>query len=113
MKWLDKWVAKSVKRGLEYVRHEEESDAKIGMIERNLKLNSISGMAVESDPHELNDGLRINVKRVIGGSIVTFRHYDRKADREGQRTYIITDEQDFERELGKVITMESMRQTAQ
>ena len=66
-------------------------------------------LAVESDPHDLNDGLRIDVKRVIGGSIVTFRSYDRTKDRSSSRTYIINDDADFERELGKCITLESMR----
>ena len=113
MKWFDRWFYNRCKRAWEMKSHYEESDAQIGILERNLKMNSIGGMAVEADPHELNDGLRINVKRVIGGSLVTFRHYDRKLDRDGQRTYIITDEQDFEKELGKMITMESMRQTAQ
>jgi hypothetical protein len=109
MKWFDRWFYNRCKRAWEMKSHYDESDAKIAVLERGIKLNTLS--AVESDPHELNDGLRINVKRVIGGSIVTFRHYERKVDCESQRTYIITDEQDFEKELGKMITLESMRQT--
>lgn len=114
MKWFDRWFYNRCKRAWEMKSHYDEADAKIGVLEKGLKMNTISGMnAVESDPHDLNDGLRINVKKVIGGSIVTFRHYDRKLDRDGQRSYIITDEQDFEKELGKMITMESMRQITQ
>jgi hypothetical protein len=56
-----------------------------------------------------SDGLRITVKRVIGGNIVSFRTYDRRRDESNERHYIITDDQDFDRELGKMITMESMR----
>lgn len=85
----------------------------INTIERNMKMNGAQvSVGIEGDPHDLNDGLRICVKRVIGGSIVTFRNYDRRIDRDSNRTYIITEEQDFERELGKIITLESMRQTA-
>jgi hypothetical protein len=40
---------------------------------------------------------------------VTFRHYDRKTDRSNHRLYIVPEDQDFERELSKMITMESMR----
>ena len=109
MKWFDRWFYYRCKQAWEMKDHYESSSQSIGILERNIKMNTLS--AVESDPHELNDGLRINVKRVIGGSIVTFRHYERKVDRESQRTYIITDEQDFEKELGKMITLESMRQT--
>jgi hypothetical protein len=66
--------------------------------------------ALSDDPHNLNDGLRINIKKVIGGSLVTFRTYDRKIDRSEDKTYIITSEQDFNTELGKIITIESLRQ---
>jgi hypothetical protein len=55
------------------------------------------------------DGLNITVRSAIGGRIVTFRHYDRKTDRSNHRLYIVPEDQDFERELGKMITMESMR----
>ena len=65
---------------------------------------------IEEDPHELNDGLRINLKKVIGGSLVTFRTYDRRLDRTENKTYIITSDQDFNVELAKIITMESLRQ---
>lgn len=55
------------------------------------------------------DGLSITVRSAIGGRIVTFRHYDRKTDRSNHKLYIVPEDQDFERELGKMITMESMR----
>lgn len=55
------------------------------------------------------DGLNITVRPAIGGRIVTFRHYDRKTDRSYHKLYIVPEDQDFECELGKMITMESMR----
>jgi hypothetical protein len=55
------------------------------------------------------DGLNITVRSAIGGRIVTFRHYDRKTDRHNHKLYIVPDELDFEHELGKMITLESMR----
>jgi len=63
-----------------------------------------------SDDVDGEDGLNITVRRAIGGKIVTFRHYDHKTDRNSHKLYIIPDELDFERELGKMITLESMRQ---
>jgi hypothetical protein len=58
---------------------------------------------------ESEDGLSITVRSAIGGRIVTFRHYDHKTDRTNHRLYIVPEDQDFERELGKMITLESMR----
>jgi hypothetical protein len=65
---------------------------------------------VEESP-SWEDGLRINIKKVIGGYVVSFRTYDCRKDRSDERHHIITDEQDFNQELAKMITLESMRQT--
>ncbi len=102
MKWFDQWFIRKSKWAWEnkhLVQKEYESEGKL-----------VSSHAVETDLHDFNDGLRIAVKKVIGGSVVTFKTYDRKIDRSTDRTYIITNEQDFNTELGKIITMESMRQ---
>ena len=61
------------------------------------------------DAYEADENLSIQLYKAIGGKIVSFRTYDRKSDRNNTTVYIITDEQDFERELGKMITMESMK----
>jgi hypothetical protein len=58
---------------------------------------------------ETERGLSIQVHAAIGGRIVSFRHYDHKTDRHFNKTYIVPEDQDFERELGKMITLESMR----
>jgi hypothetical protein len=56
-----------------------------------------------------DEGLNITVRTAVGGKIVSFRHYDQRSDRNYWKTYIIPEELDFERELGKMITLESMR----
>ena len=61
--------------------------------------------STESD----DDGLTIQVRSAIGGRIVSFRHYDNKLDRRYNKTYIVPEDHDFERELGRMITLESMR----
>ena len=67
------------------------------------------GQLVSASDVESDDGLNITVRQAIGGRVVTFRHYDRKTDRNNNRIYVIPDDLDFERELGKMITLESMR----
>jgi hypothetical protein len=97
MKWLKRWLARAVVEG------HEDSDRQDRMY--GTAINKMSaGRDVESD-----DGLNITVRRAIGGRIVTFRHYDAKTDRHSHRLYVIPEELDFERELGKMITLESMR----
>ena len=98
MKWFDKWFLKKCKQAWENSRDqpEEISALKVG--------RTISAADIETD-----EGLNITVRAAIGGRIVSFRHYDRQKDRNYWKTYVIPEDLDFERELGKMITLESMR----
>jgi hypothetical protein len=74
-----------------------------------LRGNKASRLIRGSDDIDSEQGLNITVRNALGGKIVTFRTYDHKTDRHSHRLYVVPDELDFERELGKMITMESMR----
>ena len=69
------------------------------------RLAGITKGSVEGD----DQGLNITVRQALGGKIVSFRHHDVKTDRYYYKTYVVPEDMDFERELGKMITMESMR----
>lgn len=99
MRWFDHWFARKCKWAWEHHKSAKE----VGRLSERL-------IAVDHDEPSWGDGLNINVHKIIGGYVVSFRAYDRAKDRSDSRHYIITDEQDFERELGKMITLESMRQ---
>lgn len=101
MKWFDRWFVRKSKWAWEN-KHLVQDDHDTG--------SKLVSATLESDPHDLNDGLRICIKKVIGGSLVTFKHYDKKIDRSTDKTYIITSDQDFTTELGKIISIESLRQ---
>ena len=105
MKWFDRWFHR---KWMNSWRNRDELE-EVQVDPTAKRHRSRLGQDIEEDLHDVNDGLRIAVKKVIGGHLVTFRVYDRKTDRSDHRTYIITDDQEFERELGKCITMESMR----
>lgn len=106
MKWFDLWFARKCKWAWDNKDILENEDIYVNKI-RGAKMQ----LAVAEDSTGWEDGLRINVKKVIGGFVVSFRSYDRKTDRNNERHYIITDEQEFEKELGKFITLESMKQS--
>lgn len=103
MKWFDRWFARKCKWAWE--NRDTPDVPNVGSKTRGQSIAEI-----EESP-SWGDGLRMNVRKIIGGYVVSFRTYDRKTDRSDERHYIITDEQEFERELGKMITLESMRQT--
>jgi hypothetical protein len=106
MKWFDQWFVRKSRWAWQN-KHFNDPD---GVYSGEAIASSNRVRDIEEDPHELNDGLRINLKKVIGGSLVTFKQYNRKLDRNENKTYIITSEQDFNVELAKIITMESLRQ---
>ena len=106
MKWIDRWFFRKWQWAWEN-RDQPDLGAKQPQVMASLKGRGI----IEEDVTPWNDGLRIGIKKMIGGFVVSFRIYDRKTDRSEDRSYIITDEQDFNTELGKIITMESMRQS--
>ena len=62
-----------------------------------------------SDDIDSEQGLNITVRNAMGGKIITFRTYDHKTDRHTHRLYVIPDDMDFNTELCKMITLESMR----
>lgn len=95
MNWFFKWFLSRLERC-------EEENPPCGEVKATVCRES-------ANDHKLYDGLQVYIKQVVGGRLVTFRTYDTRNDHESTRTYIITDDQEFERELGKVITMESMR----
>ena len=106
MKWFDRWFVRKCRWAW------ENRDIADVVEQPSPAINKLTGRGIiEEDITPWNDGLRIGIKKMIGGYVVSFRIYDRVRDRSEDRSYIITDEQDFNAELGKIITMESMRQS--
>ena len=99
-----KFIWRYLFRKMRDVGNEPEENMAITM-SRGAKLSTAS-MSPDSD---WGDGLNIQVHTAHGGKIITFRKYDRKSDRNNNQVYLIPDDRDFERELGKLITLESMR----
>lgn len=109
MNWFDRWFARKSKWAWENRDLLDDSDVLVSATTGSGKRRHSNLISVEED-NSWGDGLRINIKKMIGGYVVSFRTYDRIKDRHDDRHYIITDEQEFERELGKIITLESMKQ---
>ena len=101
MKWFNRWFAKKCQQAWEEARNRPD-DAMVAV--PAAKLGRGLSTSINDD-----DGLNIQVRAAIGGRIVSFRHYDQKSDRNYWKTYVIPEDLDFERELGKMITLESMR----
>jgi len=99
MKWLGRWIEQRCRNALVEIQLE---DSKMR--------NSIGIKQTRvSDDVDSDDGLNITIRNAVGGKIVSFRHFNHRTDRISNTLYVIPEELEFERELGKVITLESMR----
>ena len=59
--------------------------------------------------HNLLQGLEVNVMEAVGGRVVTFQSHDRVRDETNYRSYILTHDDNFGKELAKLICLESLR----
>jgi hypothetical protein len=53
--------------------------------------------------------VRFEIHQAAGGRVVQTRRYDQRKDRHMEGLYIITPDQDFGREIDKIITMEALK----
>ena len=99
MKWLKRLIWQWNQEGREIVEYDD-----VAVQPKRSRLTVRGSNDIESE-----EGLNITVRKAIGGKIVTFRHYDHNTDRTNHKLYVIPDDLDFDKELGKMITLESMR----
>lgn len=99
MKWLKKLIWRWNQEGREIIDCDET------MVQpKRSRLSIRSSNDIDSE-----EGLNITVRKAVGGKIVSFRYYDHKTDRTNYKLYVVSDDLDFDKELGKMITLESMR----
>lgn len=100
MKFFKRWFANMCREAWENSR----AEADVPQIPTATK----SGRLVGRD-QDWQDNLNIAITTATGGRIVTFRRYDHRTDRHEHRLYVIPEDHDFNGELAKLITLESMR----
>jgi len=66
-------------------------------------------LAIHEVPSLDSEGMRFTVFKANGGFVIETRTYDRRKDENNSSMYVITEDKDLGAELGKIITMESMR----
>jgi len=97
MGFFKRWLLKSVK---EAVHHERERDVDTG---RQL---IAKGLPAIDQPDR---AIQFTVYTANGGRVVETRRYDRHKDRHLNGLYVITGDQEFGKEIDKIITMESLK----
>jgi hypothetical protein len=105
--FLARWFIKKLMEGAEWEkRQNQEKDSAISV-------NRLSrSMAISVGPANIDQperALQFTVYVANGGRVVETRRYDKKTDRNTNGLYVITNDQDFGKEIDKIITMEALR----
>jgi len=112
-----KWIHRLVVRAL----HDEQNKDKVLEVEPWLSHAQPSnkkiarGLGVANRPNTVTGyngdmaGMTFTVYNALGGHAVEFKKYNEQQDRNDVRLYIIPEAAVFSDELGKIITLESMR----
>jgi hypothetical protein len=99
MKFLFKWLNKKIQQS----NYDEDLHVKERQYDNVLTSNAV--IRREIDCNSLN----FKIYKASGGTVLETSSYDRKTDRHNNSLYIITDSQDLGKEIGKIITLESLR----
>ena len=75
----------------------------------DIELSTGSCIVQESIGHNYGDPLRFTISKAHGGIIVSTQRYNSKIDRNEADVYIITEDQDLSAEIGKIVTMASLK----
>jgi hypothetical protein len=69
-----------------------------------------SSRSIQMNTLDSDRGIRFNVYKATGGTVIETSFYDRHKDRHNSSLHVITDDQDLGKEIGKIITMETLKQ---
>jgi hypothetical protein len=107
--FIKRWLLKSLNEAADAERNNH-----VGLIGDDIisakQLRSISSISV--GPAQIDQperAVQFTVYSASGGRIIETRKYDKKTDRSSNGLYIITNDQDFGREIDKIITMEALK----
>jgi hypothetical protein len=122
MKWFDKWFYNKMRcterqAEIGYPNLKDYHDYLDSVSEEKhdrLPVRRLESCEIEEeDAHRLYDGLRIDIKRLTGGYIITFRHPSNNksqyVDEIKRNSYIVSSDDNFNEQLGKLITMELLK----
>ena len=106
MRWFKKLVASWARQGSNY--EEESCKPSREVVEWNSNMKSSIGTR-EVVLDEFAEPFRFTLSRAQGGFILSTRYYNSATDRNLGSLWLITDQQDLTAEIGKIITLESLK----
>jgi hypothetical protein len=104
--FFKRWLLNSVKAAAE---HEKRNDVNVVGSPDIISTKSLRVGRQEASIDQPDRAIQFTVYSANGGRVIETRRYDRKTDRHANNLYVVTSDQDFGREIDKIITMEALR----
>jgi hypothetical protein len=104
--FLSRWFLRKLTEGAEWEKRQNQER------ESAISVNRLTNSLVSAGPPSIDQperAIRFTVYSANGGRVIETQRYDRQKDRNNNGLYIITSDQDFGRELDKIITMEHLK----
>lgn len=99
MKWFKRWVLRKAEG------YAIEESIRLPKLRNSNSIGTVATAGSELNAH----GMNFKIYKASGGTIIETNQYNHRTDRHSSGLYIITDEKDLGKELGKIITMESLK----
>lgn len=106
--FFKRWMLKAVKDAVDAERN--INSMSIGQADIVSAKNARIGRSEPAHLDSQDKAIHFTVYVASGGRVVETRRYDRKTERSSNGLYVITNEQDFGKEIDKIITMEALKQ---
>lgn len=103
--FLDRWLFKRLQNGAAYEQKQKQEQESINMKAASLSIGPNQPSKIDNQ----DKSIRFTVHTANGGRVIETQRYDRQKDRHSNGLYVITNDQDFGREIDKIITMESLK----
>jgi hypothetical protein len=105
--FIKRWMLRAVKDAVDAER--QQGSNLVGSAPDIISTKSHRIGRQEASIDQPERAIQFTVYTANGGRVVETRRYDRKTDRSTNGLYVITSDQDFGREIDKIISMESLR----
>jgi hypothetical protein len=105
--FLSRWLMKKLVEGSEFEKRQNQ------MRESAISVDRLSNSLVSKGSPSIDQperAIQFTIYNANGGRVVETRRYDRKTDRSTNGLYVITSDQEFGKEIDKIITMEALKQ---
>lgn len=105
--FIKRWLYKIADEALDYKKQSKAYNEV--SVDRAIKLATLNPIHEDGPTLSRDKAIRFNVYVAQGGRIVEVTRYDKLKDRHVEGLYVITGDQDFGREIDKILTMEALK----